>query len=245
LQSKTLSQIYQDGNFSFMDILGDNLILPEKNTSDSDCNIFIENIKTLDARKILAHQFVCYPKWSPDGEEIAYEFYFDDHPGDIYLMNKNGDNKHKLLSSAKNPCWSADGKKIYFIRNGSLNSFDISRNLEESLIRFNTSQDGNDTVIKFPSVSDDGSKVALYAQIIDKENSWGIMIYDFNKRSILNFFKYCEAPFWIKGTDNIICNSLDIKTKRWGISILNGNIKNDIVLPANQDLNCSFPVWIK
>jgi len=57
------------------------------------------------------------PRWSPDGNRIAYRSEWSDDKYDIYLMNADGSNKKKLTTlgnvlGAQN--WSADGSQIVF-----------------------------------------------------------------------------------------------------------------------------------
>lgn len=55
--------------------------------------------------------------WSPDGSIIAYHSYSDGNGG-IWLMDADGTNKTKLVTSSKSdyysPSWSPDGSKITF-----------------------------------------------------------------------------------------------------------------------------------
>ena len=55
--------------------------------------------------------------WSPDGLTIAYHSYSDGNGG-IWLMDADGTNKTKLVTSSKSdyysPSWSPDGSKIVF-----------------------------------------------------------------------------------------------------------------------------------
>jgi len=57
--------------------------------------------------------WVAEPSWSPDGTQIAYTNYDN---GDIYVMNANGSNPHKITTSGFNSLasWSPDGAHIVF-----------------------------------------------------------------------------------------------------------------------------------
>jgi Tol biopolymer transport system component len=56
------------------------------------------------------------PTWSPDGERIAY---FSTEPSEIWVMNADGSDRHRLFGSKENegwaPTWSPDGQSIAFL----------------------------------------------------------------------------------------------------------------------------------
>jgi hypothetical protein len=54
-----------------------------------------------------------YPRWSPDGQRIAYQ-----RGGDIWVMRSDGSHQHEIttLGDAAEPAWSASGHKIVFVR---------------------------------------------------------------------------------------------------------------------------------
>jgi TolB protein len=53
-----------------------------------------------------------FPRWSPDGEQIAFE-----RGGDIYVMNMDGTDVRALTHDGKNhsPTWSPDSARIAFV----------------------------------------------------------------------------------------------------------------------------------
>ena len=56
------------------------------------------------------------PRWSPDGEQIAFDSSPDGH-WDIFVVGANGGKPRRLTnqpSFESVPCWSRDGKWIYF-----------------------------------------------------------------------------------------------------------------------------------
>jgi len=72
-----------------------------------------------------AHQLTVgsgsFPRYSPDGKEIAYQSYAD---SEIHVMKADGSSDHAITSNAFSdgfPDWSPDGKKIAFMsdRSGS------------------------------------------------------------------------------------------------------------------------------
>jgi Tol biopolymer transport system component len=62
--------------------------------------------------------FANVPSWSPDEKQIA--FVISGNVGELYLVNFDGTNLHKLttqvssVSSYQTPCWTSDGGKIMF-----------------------------------------------------------------------------------------------------------------------------------
>jgi Tol biopolymer transport system component len=64
------------------------------------------------------------PAWSPDGQKIAFESDRDVPGGsaDLYVMNADGNDQHKLTNSAGvsevSAAWSPDGTRIAYWRRG-------------------------------------------------------------------------------------------------------------------------------
>jgi Tol biopolymer transport system component/tRNA A-37 threonylcarbamoyl transferase component Bud32 len=53
-----------------------------------------------------------WPAFSPDGEQIAFVSMRD--PPGVYVMGATGESQRRLVDRAFNPCWSHDGKEIFF-----------------------------------------------------------------------------------------------------------------------------------
>jgi len=92
--------------------------------------IYIFDIKNKIEKMITKTGENSLPKWSSDGQKIAY---VSDNRGDnklmrIYISDINGENEHPFLKKGKshNPYWSKDSKKILF--NGNLNYDELPYN---------------------------------------------------------------------------------------------------------------------
>lgn len=60
-----------------------------------------------------------HPRWSPDGQRIAYVSCGEDGITSIWVMDRDGTNKKRLTTKhhAMNPSWSPDGSAILFSAN--------------------------------------------------------------------------------------------------------------------------------
>jgi TolB protein len=80
-----------------------------------------------------------YPKPSPDGGKIC--FVADEGKGDakvrnIYYMNSGGSGRVKVADNAREPCWSADGKEIAYMK-GEFDKFTYSDFATKGLYIYN------------------------------------------------------------------------------------------------------------
>jgi len=69
-----------------------------------------------------------YPKVSPDGAKICFcadEGKGEDKVRNLYVMNADGSGRMKIADNSREPCWSADGTKIAFLR-GEYDTFTYS-----------------------------------------------------------------------------------------------------------------------
>jgi TolB protein len=61
------------------------------------------------------------PRWSPDGERIAFDSNVEGQ-WEVYVISANGGRLQRLTSNSASddsPSWSRDGKWIYFASNRS------------------------------------------------------------------------------------------------------------------------------
>jgi Tol biopolymer transport system component len=131
-----------------------------------DFDLWTLELETLDLRQLTSgkglHDF---PRWSPDGRQIAYIGTSDDLISSLWIMNRDGSGKKRLTFKvhAQHPSWSADGKSILFtanVENGEeveICSYDLTLEKYELLMR----RSGQETE---PCLSPDGSRL-LFASI--------------------------------------------------------------------------------
>ena len=110
------------------------------NRSERNGEIFVMNPDGKRVRRLTRHpQYDAVPAWSPDGQQITFMSFRDEHRiqvngiilGDIYVMNADGTNPINLTQSPERPdgvsSWSPDGKQIAFT-SGELFNDDILTN---------------------------------------------------------------------------------------------------------------------
>lgn len=87
-------------------------------------DIFVMNADGSHARRLYtAPQWASHPRWSPDGQRIAFDS-FDPAAGQsrVYVMNSDGSGVHVLAPDTGDnfsPEWSPDGSRLLFLSNRS------------------------------------------------------------------------------------------------------------------------------
>jgi Tol biopolymer transport system component len=128
---------------------------------------------------------ICCPAWSPDGKKIAFTIQpltiqpiKGEYTGlklgdkDIYVINADGSNLTRLTEEGgEEPCWSPDGKRIAFIRRGTIYTMNadgsnVTKFLEFPIYSEVTLPNGKRINIRVmraekPSWSPDGKKIAF------------------------------------------------------------------------------------
>ncbi len=87
-------------------------------------DLWLANADGFGARNLTATRDLdeLYPKVSPDGSRIA--FVADEGAGEsrrrnLYLMKIDGSEREKLADNAREPCWSADGTRLAYVKGES------------------------------------------------------------------------------------------------------------------------------
>jgi Tol biopolymer transport system component len=108
------------------------------------------------------------PRWSPDGQHIAFDARVEGH-SDIFILKVNGGNPQRVTTEASDdmtPNWSRDGRWFYFSSNRS-GSYEIWKMPVQGgdAVRITTDADGY-----FPLESFDGKWV--YYPKLNKSGIW-------------------------------------------------------------------------
>ncbi|MDM8516979.1 CHAT domain-containing protein [Desulfobacterales bacterium HSG16] len=157
------------------------------------------------------------PVFSDDGRFIAYAGTGHDVKGDIYLIDLSAkDIKPVRLTGRKTgdggPCFSKDGKKIYFHQSGPgqsksrLSVIDIKDNTKISTI----SEDG-----AFPAISPDGRYLAFISFQADPAGDIALLDLETKKISPLTRGQSKDtAPIWSADGNAIFFSRFSIDTNR-------------------------------
>jgi len=133
--------------------------------------IFIMNVDGTGEKR-LTHNDVAdvSPSFSPDGKNILYAV--NENKFEIWIMNSNGSNSMKLLENGSQPSFSADGKKIVFISDKS-----IQFEYEVYIMNVDGTEPKQITYTKayniYPTFSPDGLKILFFSIKDPNERSRG------------------------------------------------------------------------
>jgi len=117
-----------------------------------------------------------FPDWSPDGKKIAYDSDIRVTNYSIWIMNKNGSNKHDIgIVYSRMPDWSPNGIKFVYAggpgptgAESQIWVTDTSGLVKKQLTYFGVTN-------RYPTWSPDGSKIAFTSC---SENESGIWVTD-------------------------------------------------------------------
>jgi TolB protein len=94
----------------------DDLKPPAKNASD----IYILDLKSRQATKVISGGINTYPAFSPDGKHLAFRRILGELNSEVFLANVDGSDAHNLTNHPAFdgwPSWSPDGSLIAFASN--------------------------------------------------------------------------------------------------------------------------------
>jgi Tol biopolymer transport system component len=114
------------------------------------------------------------PAWSPDGTVLAVE-HADAHGSSVYTIKPDGGHLQLVLRNASSPSWSADGKRLFVVRNVCLAQNGCSAVDDGSAVLMTVRLDGGDarevdlenedayTDPAEPAFPSDGNWIGFYA----------------------------------------------------------------------------------
>lgn len=164
------------------------------NIQNKSHEVYIMNADGSNQRKlegipsnILEHGF---PRWSPDGQYIAFDATETGSDFDIYVVNKNGTGLFKLVNSPYldiQSSWSPDGTKLAYVssRDGNREIYLINSNGTNETRLTNNSAD--DTI---PFWSPDGKKIIFISKRDSGYNHLHIMDSDGSNVRRINTIEY-------------------------------------------------------
>jgi Tol biopolymer transport system component len=199
-------------------------------------SILITGIDGGLSQPIIENKGVCYPRWSHDGKLIAYENYPGNNAQEIWVIDSNGNNNHKLISNARHPCWSYDSETMLFTRDYQVWALDLKKGTEQKL-----TNPTRDTVALFPALSPDGKLFAYEGQF---GNNSGIFIADLKTRKIQKFIPRCgDIFFWTDDPEYIACSCLPEHSKAFQIIMV--NVMTGAKIPITHNGRDNYmPCWV-
>lgn len=206
-------------------------IIPEH--ADNTGSIWIMDLRTKQAKRLYGLN-VCYPRWSPDGRHIAFEYVAYKRSG-IYLMDTNGNNVLELVSDARNPAWSPDGKYIAYSNGYDIYSMNINNKQTRRLTNTRELKE------KFPAWSQDGRYIAFITQGQDTDN---IEIIDLksNKKKVLAQCM-CSHISWT-GNGMILYEYRSDRLTNTQIAVIDPATKTTRTITV-CDKDLWWPEWVK
>ena len=197
------------------------------------------------------------PKWSPDGNNIAFVSNRDGQ-SQIFVMNSDGTNEIPLTDNdAQNyqPSWSSDGTKIVFLSNRDDPNRAIDDYFPAEIYIMNSDGSNqirltnNDFHDYQPSLSPDGTKIVFASDRYDYNPDYtngGIYIIDgdgSNEKTIINREFYDESdPSWSPNGTKIVFSSYSYVNGNYDIYTMNidGSNLTNITNTQSYDM---MPSW--
>ena len=120
------------------------------------------------------------PEWSPDGNWIAYDTVWVDHPNtsQIFIMNSRTSKEYQTTvvdGGPNHPSWSPDGRHILYEGNGiqSIDIICIIDNEECSSVTLNVTE-----YLLFPDLSPGGQLLVGEKYSLDKDRTLDMFVID-------------------------------------------------------------------
>lgn len=226
----------------FSDFFQDRIAYMQVETDDNYKgygSILVAGTDFTDVVTLIDHKGICNPKWQPGGKLIAYEYY-PDTSMEIWVMDSDGKNKHKLICNSRHPYWSADGAQLLFTRDGKVFSFDMKKGKETQL----THLTDKTYFAKWPAISPDGKKIAF--KVYDEKKGGveaGIMVLDLGNGST-KIIPRCDIPYWTSDNKYIVCSCKPEKSVNDQIVIVNIETGEKTFITHNKRSNY-FPAWVR
>ncbi|MFL2628009.1 MAG: DPP IV N-terminal domain-containing protein [Dehalococcoidia bacterium] len=197
------------------------------------------------------------PKWSPDGNNIAFVSNRDGQ-SQIFVMNSDGTNEIPLTDNdAQNyqPSWSPDGTKIVFLSNRDDPNRAIDDYFPAEIYIMNSDGSNqirltnNDFHDYEPSLSPDGTKIVFASDRYDYNPAYtngGIYIIDgdgSNEKTIINREFYEEGyPSWSPNGTKIVFCSYSYVNENYDIHTMNIDGSNLANITNTQSYDM-MPSW--
>jgi len=198
------------------------------------------------------------PKWSPDGNNIAFVSNRDGQ-SQIFVMNSDGTNEIPLTDNdAQNyqPSWSPDGTKIVFLSNRDDPNRAIDDYFPAEIYIMNSDGSNqirltnNDFHDYEPSLSPDGTKIVFASDRYDYNPTYpigGIYIMDSdgsNENTIINSYESEEGyPSWSPDGTKIVFSAYSSYKEVSDIYTMNIDGNNLIHLTNNEGSDERVHPW--
>jgi eukaryotic-like serine/threonine-protein kinase len=181
------------------------------------------------------------PRWSPDGQQLAFFGHPPGEPWQIYVVPAQGGAPQLLYRSTTNladPSWSPDGKSMAFGEN-SLNNQGSSVYILNLQTKNATKLPGSDGLYS-PRWSPDGRYIAAITL-----NSLSIRLFDLNTQKWTELAKIFVAyPTWSRDSHFVYFNGmLDNEEGYFRVQIPTGKMEHLLSLKGFQAAGGAFGNW--